>query len=107
MLYKTVNSLLAVTMLGSLVWVLTGQSIYAEQPYSVAWSRQLTSSGYDIGASVAIDGIGNAYLGGSTYGSLFGPNAGSYDAFLAKYNSSGSLLWSNKSARRVLIIVNP
>jgi len=43
-----------------------------------------------------VDTSGNAYISGKTRGSLGGPNAGEYDAFLAKYDGSGSLLWSQQ-----------
>jgi len=33
-----------------------------------------------------VDASGNAYIGGRTYGSLGGPNAGEYDAFLVKFS---------------------
>jgi hypothetical protein len=58
------------------------------------WKRQLGTSGGDGSNSVAIDSSGNAYISGSTEGSLGSPNAGGYDAFLAKYDASGSLLWT-------------
>jgi len=63
---------------------------------SLLWSRQIGTSSYDRAYSVAVDAIGNAYISGDTQGSLAGPNAGGYDAFLAKYDSSGSLLWSQQ-----------
>ena len=47
--------------------------------------RQLGSAGSDVAYGVAVDGTGNAYITGSTDGSLGGPNAGGNDAFLAKY----------------------
>jgi hypothetical protein len=45
---------------------------------------------------VTVDAFGNAYISGNTYGSLGGPNAGNDDAFLAKYDSSGNMLWSQQ-----------
>ncbi len=63
---------------------------------ALLWTRQLGTSTYDDCWSVAIDGSGNAYISGYTYGSLDGTNAGSYDAFLTKYDSSGSLLWTKQ-----------
>ncbi|MCP3058377.1 SBBP repeat-containing protein [Myxococcus sp. K38C18041901] len=39
----------------------------------------------DVGSGVALDTSGNAYVTGSTYGSLGGTNAGSYDAFLVRF----------------------
>jgi hypothetical protein len=63
---------------------------------SLLWTRQIGTTASDVGESVAVDGLGNAYISGYTDGSLGGPNAGSRDAFLAKYDSSGSLLWTSQ-----------
>jgi hypothetical protein len=68
----------------------------AEAPYEVAWVRQIGTPSWDYSYSVAVDASGNAYISGYTYGSLGGPNAGSVDAFLAKYDASGSLLWTRQ-----------
>jgi len=63
---------------------------------SLLWSQQIGSSGMDDAYSVALDASGNAYICGSTAGSLGAPNAGGRDAFLMKYGSWGSLLWSQQ-----------
>jgi hypothetical protein len=63
---------------------------------SLEWARQIGTSGRDASFSVAIDAAGNAYIGGFTEGSLSGDNAGDFDAFLAKYDMSGNLLWSKQ-----------
>lgn len=61
------------------------------------WSRQIGTSAADIGYSVAVDGPGNVYLTGSTSGSLFdGQYNGGQDAFLARYDPAGTLLWSRQ-----------
>jgi len=57
------------------------------------WVRQFGTSTDESGSGVAVDGAGNAYITGLTYGSLGGPNAGDYDVFLAKYDTSGTQLW--------------
>lgn len=57
------------------------------------WSRQLGSSNRDYSYSVATDSSGNAFITGATLGDLSGPNAGGFDAFLAKYDADGNLLW--------------
>ena len=59
----------------------------AEQAYDLAWARQIGTTSYDYGESVAVDGLGNAYISGYTGGSLGGPSAGYRDAFLAKYTA--------------------
>jgi len=63
---------------------------------SLLWTRQLGTSSGDYSSSVAVDGAGNAFITGITRGPLNGPNAGSNDAFLSKYNSAGSLLWTRQ-----------
>ncbi len=60
-------------------------------------------SGEDRGNGVAVDGSGNAYIAGRTYSTeatfpvAAGPdptyNGGSYDAFVAKLNASGTLVY--------------
>jgi hypothetical protein len=46
---------------------------------------------------VSTDGHGNVYLSGSTQGSLDGTNAGEGgDAFFAKYDGAGNLLWARQ-----------
>jgi hypothetical protein len=62
----------------------------------VQWTQQIGSSSYDESYSVAVDGSGNVYISGSTYGTLSGTSAGFYDAFLAKFNSSGVVQWTEQ-----------
>jgi catechol 2,3-dioxygenase-like lactoylglutathione lyase family enzyme len=57
------------------------------------WIRQLGTSSEDAALAAAPDGSGGVYLGGQTLGSLGGPNAGHYDAWLARYDSAGNQLW--------------
>jgi hypothetical protein len=52
--------------------------------------HQLGTTGSDIGKSVAVDGVGDVYVVGSTEGELLGNSAfGLSDIFLVKFNSSG------------------
>ena len=67
-----------------------------EAPYATAWTRQLGTSGNDYATAVSVDGAGNAYITGLTNGSLGGTNQGSYDAYLAKYSSTGGLQWKTQ-----------
>ena len=60
------------------------------------WARQLGTSDTDISFGVSADGLGNVYISGRTGGSLRGANAGAYDAFLSKYDASGTLLWTEQ-----------
>ncbi|WP_338870089.1 SBBP repeat-containing protein [Myxococcus stipitatus] len=49
-------------------------------------TRTLGTSSIDSARGVAVDAAGNAYVTGFTYGDLGGnPNAGSFDAFLARF----------------------
>jgi hypothetical protein len=58
------------------------------------WIKQFGSSEFDWGEGISIDGNGNVYVTGLTQGIL--PNnstLGTSDAFIAKYNASGTQLW--------------
>ncbi|MFG0284402.1 MAG: SBBP repeat-containing protein [Phycisphaerales bacterium JB039] len=57
------------------------------------WTRRIGADDRESYGGVAVDVAGNAYVTGWTRGSLFGPVAGSSDAFLAKYTPDGSFLW--------------
>ena len=79
---------------------------------AVVWVARVASSGADIGYSIATDGSGNVYVtgqGGSNVvvtafnanGTAFGttlPNTGSNDAFVVKYNTSGTVQWVTRLA---------
>lgn len=58
-----------------------------------AWIRQFGTSGDDEAFGVAVDPNDNIFVTGYTNGSLEGTNAGSYDAWVAKYDSAGNRLW--------------
>jgi len=63
----------------------------------VPQAQQLGTPGFDISASTATDAFGNVYVAGGTTGSLGGPNNGdSRDAFIAKYDDAGNLLWTKQ-----------
>ena len=66
------------------------------EPYILDWTRQLGTTANDIANSVAIDSNNNVYITGYTVGSLDGSNAGSFDAFLAKYDSTGTKVWTRQ-----------
>jgi len=61
-----------------------------------AWTRQLGTGVSDYGNGVAVDADGNAYITGYTGGDLGGPKAGFDDAFLSKYDGSGTLAWTRQ-----------
>lgn len=66
------------------------------QAQTVSWKRQLGSSGEDVSYDVATDSLGNVYITGGTDGSLAGPNNAGRDGWVAKYNSSGALVWKQQ-----------
>jgi len=57
------------------------------------WTKQFGSKDFEWSWSAATDSDSNIYLTGWTLGDLGGKNAGSYDAWLAKFNSEGDQLW--------------
>ncbi|MFH1222906.1 MAG: SBBP repeat-containing protein [Pseudomonadota bacterium] len=68
----------------------------------IQWATQLgaithitggSSAGIELVRGVAVDNSGNVYFGGRTNGSLGEANGGSYDAYVAKLNSDGELIW--------------
>ncbi|MEP3118143.1 MAG: SBBP repeat-containing protein, partial [Alphaproteobacteria bacterium] len=70
---------------------------------TLAWAKSAGGTGSDYGRSIAVDSSGNSYLTGNFSGTAdFDPgagttnltSAGSDDAFIAKYNSDGTLAWA-------------
>jgi hypothetical protein len=60
------------------------------------WTTQFGTSNEDYVTDIALDGTGNTYVCGYTFGSLGGASAGGYDAFVAKLDSSGAILWTRQ-----------
>ena len=63
---------------------------------TLQWNRQLGTSGRDLSHGVSADGLGSVYISGYTAGSLAGPNAGHYDAFISKYDAITANLPANE-----------
>jgi hypothetical protein len=63
---------------------------------TVEWIRQFGTELSDQASSVSADELGNVFVSGSTSGSLGGVNAGSTDAFVSKFDSSGALAWTRQ-----------
>ena len=62
---------------------------------SLQWTQQFGTTGTDYGSAIATDSAG-VYVTGRTDGGLVGTNAGSQDAFVRKFNTSGSVLWTQQ-----------
>jgi len=60
------------------------------------WTRQFGTSAWDLPRALSVDANGNAYVTGSTRGSLAGANVGDYDVFVTKYDSTGSVQWTRQ-----------
>jgi hypothetical protein len=60
------------------------------------WLRQFGTSGDDTAQENKTDSSGNVYVTGYTSGSLSGSSNGGLDAFLVKYSTTGSLLWTRQ-----------
>ena len=57
------------------------------------WVEQFGTPDYDFLWDLDTDSEGNVYATGWTLGDLGGENAGSYDAWVAKYDSDGKQVW--------------
>ncbi|MGB5714191.1 MAG: SBBP repeat-containing protein [Waterburya sp.] len=57
------------------------------------WVDQFGTPDYDWSWDAAVDSEDNLYLTGWTLGDLGGENAGSYDGWVAKYDSEGNQQW--------------
>jgi hypothetical protein len=60
------------------------------------WNQTLSVGDGGMARAVAIDLSGNVLVTGATTASLYAPNAGDKDAFLAAYNPSGGLVWGQQ-----------
>lgn len=68
----------------------------------VLWAKQAGGPDIDAGKNIAVDISGNSYVTGefrgtSTFGSTILTSSGNYDTFIAKYDSSGNLVWVRQS----------
>ena len=57
------------------------------------WTKQFGTSGNDAVTALSSDGAGGVFVVGGTDANLGGPNAGSWDIYLARYDSGGNRLW--------------
>src|SRR5438105_3602696 len=70
-------------------------------PSSLAFSTYLGGAGNDQGTAIAVDAAGNSYVAGGAYAGFPATPAaydttynGGHDAFVAKFNPSGALIWA-------------
>jgi hypothetical protein len=59
----------------------------------VLWMRQYGSTADDWAESIAEDGAGGVFLGGTTYGNLAGTHAGAADCWVGRVDADGRALW--------------
>jgi hypothetical protein len=63
---------------------------------NVEWIRQFGTSDSDRSFAISADVLGNVFVSAETLGSLAGPNAGSVDVVLRKYDTAGNAAWSRQ-----------
>ena len=63
---------------------------------AVIWQTLIGSPEKDLLRSVTTDSQGNVYVAGTTNGNIAATNSGGMDGFVAKYSSSGSLIWTEQ-----------
>jgi hypothetical protein len=66
------------------------------------WIKRAGGSGSDEGAAISSDASGNAYVTGwfsgtANFSGITVTSAGSKDAFIAKYSSSGNIIWVKRA----------
>jgi Beta-propeller repeat len=61
---------------------------------AVVWKQAFGATTDTFGNDVAADGLGNAYITGSTFVDFAAFNAGNSDTFVSKYDSAGNKLWT-------------
>ncbi|MDJ0898346.1 MAG: SBBP repeat-containing protein [Xenococcus sp. MO_188.B8] len=60
------------------------------------WLKQFGTEGDDAARSIDFDDLGNFYLTGYTDADFGGSHAGSYDTWVAKYDSDGNQQWKQQ-----------
>ena len=65
---------------------------------NLLWSTFLGGANFDYGSAIAVDGSGTVYVVGisfyTTWGNPLRAFSGNFDAFVAKLDSNGNLLWN-------------
>lgn len=102
---------------GALCVLLLFVSVRQVDGQSLGWAKQAVGGDFDYASAGAVDGSGNIYVtgsfnrvcgcGGHVTFDAGGPNettltgVGSADAFVAKYDSSGALVWAKSASTTV------
>jgi hypothetical protein len=83
-----------------LLALLAGSAFAATAPVPPSLTKQFGSIQVDYARDVATDAAGNVYVAGTTHGAIDAPaplvptaNRGGADAFVAKFDPHGTLLW--------------
>jgi hypothetical protein len=63
---------------------------------NIAWQVDLNTGGGTNSSGISADQMGSIYVTAYTNGALLGPNAGGYDALVAKISEAGDLLWTRQ-----------
>ncbi|MCH8147677.1 MAG: SBBP repeat-containing protein [Planctomycetes bacterium] len=69
---------------------------------NVLWATSAGGTSIDIGNSIAVDAAGNSYVTGDFFGTAtFGPftltSLGSFDIFVVKYDTNGTVVWAQSA----------
>ncbi|NER35226.1 MAG: hypothetical protein F6J93_14650, partial [Oscillatoria sp. SIO1A7] len=67
-----------------------------ESSGNLAWTKQLGTTEEDRSWDITTDSTGKIYITGHTGGTLAGSNAGTYDAFISKLDSDGTVIWTEQ-----------
>ena len=80
--------------------LLAGSAFAATAPVPPQWVKQFGSAQIDYAKELVTDASGNVYVAGTTHGAIDAPaqlvpntNQGGTDAFVAKFDPQGELLW--------------